>query len=804
MKFTLSWLKQHLETDSSLEQIAHTLTLLGLEVDGIEDRAAAFAAFRTAKVLEATQHPDADKLWVCRVLTAEGETQVVCGDPNARTGLVGIFAPAGAYVPGIDLTLKATKIRGQASNGMLCSEKEVGLSDDHKRIIDLPADTPVGVPFAQVFGLDDPVIDIDLTPDRGDCASVRGVARDLAAAGLGRLKPDPFEPVPGSYACPITPRLALPQDHPTACSLFIGRHFRGLRNGPSPQWLQDRLKAVGQNPISALVDITNLMTLEYGRPLHVFDATKLTGGIHVRFAAKGESVEALDTKTYELDEGILSICDDAGVQGIAGVIGGAATGVQPETTEVFLETALFDPKAVAASGRRLGINSDARYRFERGVDPAFAWEGMERATRLILDLCGGEASDPVAAGQAPDPTRTLTLRLSRAASLGGVDVPEAEQVRILEALGFTIVDRDAETLKVQTPTWRPDIDGEADLVEEVLRVHGYDKMPATPMHPDPALPRPAPTPAQGRAIRARRLLAQRGLSEIVSWAFIEEQAAGAFGGVSEPLRLINPIIEQLQIMRPSLLPGLLQAAQRNADRSHGDVSLFEVGTVFGQDLPQRQQPVAAAVRAGNRGPRHWSQPAQPWDVFDAKADALALLEALGVATDKLQVATPGPAWYHPGRSGSLQLGPAKVLAHFGEVHPAALEALDVSGRPVAFELFLDGVPQPKRKPGQGARRPKLELSNFQPVTRDFAFLVSADLPADKVTRAIANADKQLISAVGLFDVYTGAGVPEGKQSLAVWVTLQPQTATLTDKEIEAVSSKIVAAVEKHAGGSLRG
>jgi phenylalanyl-tRNA synthetase beta chain len=795
MKTTLSWLKSHIETTASLDDIVKRLVMLGLEVESVADRSADLAPFRVAHVVSAEPHPNAERLRVCLVDTGTERVQVVCGAPNARAGMRGVFAPVGSTIPRTGLVLKQSMIRGVASNGMLCSGYEMGISEDHDGIIELPPETPIGESFAKAAGLD-AIIDVKVTPNRADCLGVHGIARDLAAAGLGPLILPKIEAVRGRFTSPIWVHLATLDQK--ACPLFIGRTLRGVKNGPSPRWLQDRLTAIGLRPISALVDITNFLTFDHNRPLHVFDTARIAGDLVVREARPGESLVALNGRAYELDGTMTVIADDAEVLSLGGVIGGESTGCTPATTEIFVEAALFDPLRTAATGRKLNLQTDARYRFERGVDPAFVAPGMEIATRLILELCGGEASELVVAGTVPDWQRSYTLRSDRVTTLGGVDVPPAEQRRILEALGFGVDEHDG-TAAVAPPSWRGDIEGEADLVEEILRVHGYDAIPVVPLARETALPRPALTPAQRRVGFVRRTLASRGLVEAVTFSFMAASEAELFGGVTAELRLINPISAELEIMRPSILPNLIGAARRNADRGLADGALFEIGPHYRDDTPEGQATVAAGLRYGNTGPRHWRDPGRPVDAFLAKADALAALAAAGAPSDNLQVSADPPGWYHPGRAGTLRLG-AKPLAHFGELHPGVLAALDLKGPAVGFEVFLDAVPLP-RKPGRG--RPPLKLSPFQPVERDFAFVVPAELPAETLLRAARGADKTLIAEVRLFDVYAGAGLPEGRKSLAITIVLQPEGATLTDEQIEAVSQKIVAQVTKATGGELR-
>jgi phenylalanyl-tRNA synthetase beta chain len=801
MKFTLSWLKDHLDTQAGVSEIAARLTALGLEVESVDNPAEKLAPFVVAHVVEAKPHPNADRLRVCIVDTGKERLQVVCGAPNAKTGMKGVFAAVGSHIPGTALDLKKGVIRGVESNGMLVSERELGLSDEHEGIIELPDDAPIGESYAKLVGLDDPVIDIAITPDRADCLGVRGVARDLAAAGLGTLRPAQLDPVPGGFTSPIRWRRDLPAGEGHACPMVVGRYFRGVTNGPSPKWLQDRLVAIGLRPISALVDITNYVTFDLGRPLHVFDADKLSGDLTMRFARPGEEILALDGKTYRLDPSMTVIADDAGVHGIGGIMGGELTGCTPSTTNMFLEVALFDPIRTAATGRKLGIESDARYRFERGLDPTSALWGAEVAARLVLEICGGQASEVVSAGEMPRWERTLTLRPERVMALGGLDLPAQESARILGALGFA-VDRSDGKLTAHVPSWRADVEGEADLVEEVVRVAGYDQVPAVPLPPMTALPEPAITPAQRRAGTAKRALAARGLLEAVTYSFTDGRYAGLFSAGNSRLALANPISAELDVMRPSILPNLLAAARRNADRGFADHGLFEVGPQYADDTAEGQSLMATGVRVGQSGPRHWSQRPRPVDAFDAKGDALALLATLGAPVDNLQVTTDAPNWYHPGRSGVLRLGPT-VVAQFGELHPRVLKRLDVKGPAVAFELFLDRVPQAKAKKDGGAARPMLEASPFQPVERDFAFVVDEATPAEKLIRAAKGADKALVANVGLFDVYAGPNLGAGKKSLALSVTLQPTERTLTDAEIEAVCAKIVAAVVKATGGSLR-
>ncbi|MCW5734579.1 MAG: phenylalanine--tRNA ligase subunit beta [Enhydrobacter sp.] len=798
MKFTLSWLKEHLDTTATLTEVRDRLTMLGLEVEGITNPAESLKGFVVGYVIEATQHPNADRLRVCKVDTGRDVVQVVCGAPNARTGMKGIFAPSGSYIPGTDLHLKASKIRGEESNGMLCSSRELQLGDDHSGIIDLPAETQTGLPAAEALGLDDAVIEIKVTPNRGDCLGVHGIARDLAAAGVGTLKPFAAERIKGTYASPIKWTHGYEARPDSPCPIVVGRHFRGVKNGPSPDWLQRRLKAIGLRPISTLVDITNLVTFDLNRPLHVFDAKKLSGDLVMRQAREGEMIQALDGKVYELDPSVSVIADSRGVHGIGGVMGGEETGVQEDTTEVFLEVAYFTPIKVAATGRKLGIQSDARYRFERGIDPQSVEWGTDVATRLILELCGGEASEITRSGVMPDWERSYTLRADRVKTLTAIDVPAAETADILTKLGFGISGSGPWTAKV--PSWRPDIIGEADLVEEVTRVHGFDNIPTTSLPALSATSKPVRTQMQRRAPQARRALAARGMNEAVTWSFLPRKQAERFGGGAEDLRLLNSIDATLDTMRPSILPNLIDAAARNEARGLSDPALFEVGPQYKDATPTGQRLMATGLRHHLAVPRNWAGPARTVDLFDAKADALAVLAAIG-APDTLSAQPGAPDWYHPGRSGALKLGD-RVMAYFGELHPEIVAAADLKGPVAAFEVFLDAPPLPKAKASKA--RPKLVLSQFQPLERDFAFVVDAGIEADKLVRAARTADKALITGARIFDLYAGKGVPEGKKSLAIAVTLQPVERTLTDAEIEAVSNKIVAQVVKATGAVLRG
>ena len=802
MKFTLSWLKDHLETDATLDEVSERLTMLGLEVEGIEDRARGLEGFVVGEVLDAEKHPDADKLQILKVTNGTETLQVVCGAPNARKGLKGVFGASGMYVPGIDLTLKPATIRGVDSNGMMLSEREMGLSDEHTGIVDLPADAPVGARAVDVMGLNDPVIEIAITPNRGDCLGVRGIARDLAASGLGTMKPLDLKAIKGTFESPIGVKLDFPAGAEDACSQFVGRLVRGVKNGPSPKWMRDRLVAIGLRPISALVDITNYSTFDLGRPLHVFDADKVSGNITARLGQAGEKLLALDGKEYDIDEDMCVIADDAKAEALAGVMGGEEAGCTAETVNVFIESAIFDPVRTAATGRKLNLMSDARYRFERGIDNAFAVDGCENATRLIMELCGGEPSETIVAGAGPDWKRTIDFRPSRVKGLTGVEVAEEEMERILTVLGFTVHKSGADAWAVEAPAWRGDMVGEACVVEEIVRVNGYHNIPHVSLERSESLPHPALTDAQQKRRGVRRTLATRGLVEAVTYSFLPSQHADLFGGVPDSLRLSNPISADLDAMRPSVLPNLIAAIGRNDARGHNDGALFEVGPQFAGDQPEDQTLVASGVRSGFAVSRNWTGDARKADVFDAKADAIAALKAAGAPVDNLQVFEGGPDWYHPGRSGTLRLGPKTVLANFGEVHPGVLKKMDVKGPVAAFEVFLDNLPKSKKKSGQA--RPLVKLSSFQPVARDFAFVVDATIEASQVMRAAQGADKALIAGVRLFDVYVGENLGEGRKSVAIEVILQPFDKTLTDEDIEAVAAKVVAAVAKATGGALRG
>ncbi len=787
MKFTLGWLKEHLETDASLDDIVLALTRVGLEVERLEHPGAALAAFRVARVLSAARHPQADKLQVLSVDAGDGPMQVVCGAPNARAGLVGVFGPPGAFVPGSGFELKVAEIRGVTSNGMMCSAKELELGEDHDGIIELPGDAPIGTPYPDYAGLTDPVIDVSVTPNKQDCMGVRGIARDLAAAGMGRLRPLVPVSLSVSGAGPV-----IATEDPDGCPAFYGQLVRGVANGPSPAWMQRRLNAIGQKPISALVDITNYVMFDLGRPLHVYDVAKLDGRLIARKARAGESVVALNGKTYALDETMTVIADATKVHDIGGIMGGEETGVSEATTDVLIECAYFDPETIARTGQKLMLTSDARTRFERGVDPAFLDEGLAIAAALVVELCGGTASEVTRAGTPPVTTRTIAYDPARAEVLGGLAIAPERQRAILQSLGFTV----SVDWQVTPPSWRRDVEGSPDLVEEVIRIEGIDKVPPVPLPRAPGVARPTATPDQKLERRVRRAAAARGLNEAITWSFLPEAHAAVFRGTGNfAWTLANPISEDLKVMRPALLPGLLSAAARNLKRGASSVRLFELGRRY---LNDGERMTLGAVLAGNKAPRNWrSGKAQAFDAFDAKAEALALLAEAGVPTDGLQVfAGAGDAW-HPGQSGTLRLGPKTVLAAFGMLHPLTLKAFDLDGAVAAVELYLDAISA--KRAGGGFMRSAYTPPPLQAVTRDFAFLVPGDLAADTLVRAIRGADKKAIAAARLFDRFER----DGQKSLAIEVTLQPIDKSFADEELKAIGERVVAAAAK-LGATLRG
>ena len=800
MKFTHSWLLDHLDTEASLAEIVDTLTRVGLEVEGVDDPSRKYDGFVVARVIDAKQHPNADRLKVCMVDAGGGPIQVVCGAPNARTGLTSVFSPVGTYIPGKKITLAKGVIRGVESNGMLCSAAELELSNDHDGIIELPNDAPVGMAYARFAGLDDPVIDVALTPNRPDATGVSGIARDLAAAGLGTLRTKAPRPIEGAFPCPIAIRRDLSAEDAHLCPAFALRLVRGVKNGPSPDWMQKRLRAIGLRPINALVDITNYLTFDRGRPLHVFDLAKLHGDLHVRRAARGESILALDGRTYDLDESVVVIADDERVDSIAGVMGGEHSGCDENTTDVLIESALWDPSNVARTGRKLGIVTDARYRFERGVDPEFCIPGCDLATEFVLEFCGGQASRMVVAGDPSVTARKVKFPYSQVQRLTGVDIPRAEGEEILARLGFGVSDGE-----VAVPSWRPDVQVTADVVEQILRIAGIDRAPTTPLpRLDDGVTRPVLTLLQKRTRIAKRTLAALSLREAVTWSFISRKAAEAFGGGQAALTLANPIAADLSDMRPSLIPGLVAASERNARRALNDAALFEVGQIFLGPGENEQRVAAAVVR---RGRAKASGEGRRWDgdgfvdAFDAKRDAMALLDALGVAR-AVQVVPGGPAFLHPGRSATLQFGPKTIVGWFGQLHPTLCETLGAEAPIVGLEIVLDAIPAPKSRPTKA--KAKLDRSDFMPVERDLAFLVGATVRAADVLKAAQSAERGLIAEIGVFDLYQGKGLPDGSKSIAINVVLQPRDRTLTDREIEDVVTKIVAEVTKKTGATLRG
>ncbi len=785
MKTTVNWLKSYLDTSASVAEIVDKLTAIGLEVEEINDSSAVLKDFIIAEIKEVNNHPNADKLHILKVDTGSEVLQIVCGAPNVHVGLKGVLARPGVVVPVNGETLKVGTIRGVESFGMMCSARELKLGEDHNGILDLETDAPLGTSFAEVLG-GDAVIDINVTPNRPDCFGVLGIARDLAAAGVGTLKNPAPEAVKGSFVSPVSVKLS-----PSGCAIFTGRYIRGVKNGASPKWLQDYLSAVGLRPISALVDITNYLNIGRCRPLHVFDADKIKGNIEVRFAKAGEKLVTLDEKEHILTEDMTVIADSEEVLSLAGIMGGEKSGVSDDTVNVFLESAWFEPLNIAKTGRALNIESDSRTRFERGIDAASAIPDNEIATRLILEMCGGEASEIVVAGENPAWQREITFRPERVKELCGVEVSKPEAEKILTSLGFAVSGN-----KVVPPSWRPDIDGEADLVEEVMRIYGYDRLPVLSLISG-TMPKVLLTPRQKKEIAARRALAARGGYQAITWSFMSSKTAALFGG--KGILLDNPIASDLDEMRPSLIPNLIGAAKRNTDRGYPDVVLFEVGPQFNGSKPTEQEAMASIVRMGNNHSRHWLDKQRLADVFDAKEDAYAALAAVEAPVAGLQVYRTAPAYYHPGRSGALCLGKT-VLGYFGEIHPAVLKAMDIKETVVAAEIFLDRVPHKELK---SKNQKKVEMSQFQPLSRDFAFIMNADIPAEKIVRAAKGVDKNLITDVCIFDVYEGASLGDNKKSLAIEVTLQPQEKTLTDAEIENISTRIISAIKDASGAELR-
>ena len=804
MKFTLDWLREHLDTDASIDTIVETLTRIGLEVEGVEDAGATLADFRVARILTAQPHPNADKLQLLTVDAGGEPLQVVCGAPNARAGLVGVFGPPGATVPGGGFTLAVAQIRGVTSHGMMCSARELEIGEGHDGIIELPADAPVGTPYPDYAGLNDPVIDVAITPNRQDCMGVRGIARDLAAAGLGTLKllaavyrTNRIEPVPGDGPGPDV-RI----EDADGCPAFFAQGVTGVANRDAPDWMRRFLTAVGQKPISALVDITNFVSIDLGRPLHVYDRARLSGGLVARKARAGETILALNGKTYTLDESMTVIADDAHVHDIGGIMGGEESGVTADTTDVLIECAFFDPDHIARTGQKLQLTSDARQRFERGVDPAFLDDGLAIATRLVVDHCGGTPSGVTRAGAAPLGTRSYAYDPGKAETLGGLAVAPARQRAILESLGFAVT----EDWQVTPPTWRRDVDGPADLVEEVIRIEGIDKVASVPLPRIPGVARPTATPQQKLERKVRRAAAARGLDEAVTWSFLSDSEAVPFGGGAWTLS--NPISEALKVMRPSMLPGLLSAAARNLNRDSASVRLFEIGRRYlaGSDGASDERATLGIVLTGDRRPRGWREGrAVPFDAYDAKAEVVALLASAGAPVDNLQVmpVENGADAWHPGQSGTLRLGPKTVLAAFGMLHPRVVKAFDLDGPVAAVEVYLDAIPGKRAKDGSGFMRPAYAPPALQSVTRDFAFLVPTDVSADALVRAVRGADKKAIIAARVFDVFTGVGVEDGMKSVAVEVVLQPGDKSFTDDELKAVRARIIAVAQKQ-GATLRG
>jgi len=796
MKFSLEWLTYFLETDASVEEISAKLNAIGLEVEGVEDPAEKLEGFRVAHVLTAKPHPDADKLQVLTVDTGEGDPlQVVCGAPNARAGMKGVLGQAGAVVPANGMKLRKSEIRGVESNGMMCSVRELELGEDHEGIIELPEDAPVGTDFATYHDAS-PVFDVAITPNRPDCMGVYGIARDLAAAGLGTLKPLRDDSFAGDYPCPVEIRTVDPE----GCPAFYGRVIRGVKNGPSPEWIQKRLISAGQRPISALVDITNYMMLAFGRPAHVYDLAKLSGPVVARRAKDGEQVLALNEKTYTLDSSMTVIADDNGVHDIAGIMGGEHSSVQHDTTDVLLEIAYFNPDSIGVTGRKLGLATDARTRFERGVDPAWLDGGLDGLTGLILRFCGGEASEAVRAGTAPSDARTVPYDPELTQRLGGVAVSEAEQRRILAALDFGVSD----DWTVTVPLRRHDIEGPADIVEEVVRIHGLDHVESVALTGNVGVAAPTATPEQVLERKVRRAAAGRGLNEAITWSFLPVAEAEHFADGQKLWVLDNPISEDMKATRPSLLPGLISAAKRNINRGASGLRLFEIGRRYlrAKDGASDEHPTLGVVLAGEKVQRGWaSGKAVMFDAFDAKAEAMALLAEAGAPVDKLQVMGEAGPQFHPGQSATLRLGPKNVLARFGALHPATLEAFDIDGPVVAVEIFLDAVPGKKGK--TAFARPHYSPPALQSVMRDFAFLVPQEVAAGDLLRAVRNADKNNIVDARIFDLFEGKGVPEGKKSIAIEVTLQPAEKTYKDEEIKAISDAVVAAAAKQ-GAELRG
>ena len=800
MKFTLSWLKEHLETKATKNEIVDRLTMVGLEVERIVDRSAGLEKFVVAKIISAKQHPNADRLRVCEVDNGSSLLTVVCGAPNARAGIKAVFAPSGSFIPGTGITLKPTEIRKVLSTGMLLSERELGISDEHEGIVELSPSSIIGRSAAQAMKLDDTIIEIAITPNRGDCLGVRGIARDLAASGVGSLKPLSTKPVPGTFKSQISVKINFTPDTKDACPYFIGRYIRGVQNGESPDWLKEKLISIGLRPISALVDITNLMTFDLGRPLHVFDAAQIKGDLNISLATPQEKFLALNGKNYTLDDTMCAIRDDNEIKALGGIIGGEDSSCTSSTNDVFIECAYFDPIRTAKTGRKLQINSDARFRFERAVDPSFLANATEIATRLVLDLCGGEPSELVIAGAQPNWQRNIELRTSRVKSLAGIDIPTQEIERILLLLGFTVEGGNG-ILKVSTPPWRNDVTEEACLVEEVVRIFGFDKIPTVPVRPVNALPEVALDPLLRRTSSIRRILAARGLVEAVTYSFLSEEDAELFGPINENIRLINPISSDLSIMRSSILPNLINAAKFNAAHANSNIALFEIGPQFSGDSIDDERIVASGIRLEAIGERNWLQPIRPVDVFDAKADVLAVLNQIWGGALQLQIKSDAPSYFHPGRSGVLQLGPKNIIAYFGELHPEILQKINLAGPISAFEIFIENIPLPKLN--KTTTRDHLSLPQFHKIERDFCFIVDKKIEAKQVFLAAFNADKKIIKNIKIFDIFEGDSLDPGKKSIAINVTIQPKDRSMTDKEINDVGLHIIESVNTATGGILR-
>lgn len=794
MKFTLSWLKEHLDTDASVDEISETLTRIGLEVEEVINPAAALSDFITARIEKVEMHPDSDHLHVLAVNTGKETLQVVCGAPNVHEGLIGIYAPTGALIPAYGERLKIAKIRGVESMGMMCSEKELMVGDDHSGIIELPSSTLIGKPAAEVLNID-PVIEVSITPNRAECLGVRGIARDLAASGLGKLKPLSIPEIKGSFKSPITVSV----DCPEACPTYTARYIKGVNNkAETPKWMKDRLTAIGLRPISALVDITNYINYDLARPLHVFDADKLKGNIKVRMAQNGEEFLALNEKSYTLDDKCLGICDDEGVQCLGGIMGGLNKGSYEDTTNVLLECALFTPTCIARTGRKLQIDSDSRARYERWVDPMSNISGNNYATQMILDICGGEASEMEVAGAEKNDAKPVYLRPERLKTFIGMDVSKEKCEEILSHLGFALAEED-DRIKAISPSWRGDIECEQDLIEEVVRMIGLDNIPATSMK-TADFPKPVLTPLQNNIVMVKHELASRGMFETVTFSFTDSDIAQHFRRGQEPILLQNPIIKELDEMRPSLLPNLLIGAKNNIARGYADLAIFEVAPEFYGRNPGEQKAVASGIRVGKTSKKDWTGSMRAYDVFDAKADALAAIAAAKGPIEAPQITTDAPSYYHPGRSGAIRLG-KNVLAYFGELHPAVLKALDIKSNVVAFEVFLDNIPLPRDAKSKAKK--KLELSQLQAVDKDLAFVVARNVSAINIVAAAKNADRNNIADVRVFDVYEGDNLPEDKKSVAISVTFQPKEKTYTDAELEALMNKVILEVGKKTGATLR-